>query len=128
MNGADTVIPFSGGGTPELVWRHPSGDSATSFSAQTIRVDTTKYNCFIIKTRTWNYSNNYHFDVITSKNSGNGYIGYQESQGMRKAQIVSSGITITNPMQNAYSSAGTATEYIIPTKIWGLMIDLTNVT
>lgn len=131
VNGADTVIPFSGLSKPELLWTNPN--TASAFAPQTVSLDLSPYKSICIDYRTVANGTERHTyafysvgDNITIPTSTQGYptfIGgaYGSTTGLvstaRNILIATNGITFGSGYT---ASAGASNNYAIPAKIYGI--------
>jgi hypothetical protein len=131
VNGADTVIPFSGLSKPELLWTNPNPTS--SFAAQTVALDLSPYKSVCIEyvqnptSSAKCYPKAFYAvgDTVSIPGSGatqQGFIGgaYGKSGSVygtaRDLTITSTGIVFGT----GYAQNGAGPGYGVPQRIWGI--------
>lgn len=131
----NNVFPYAysmGGMKMDLLWTNPSPSSA--FSAQTVSLDLSKYDLFIIRTTPHKTVSEY-FDCLVIKNVATRIYGYRTNLTTREVLITDTGATFgTGKLASTYNSSitdsadnsipieiyGIKMSYIVPTEVHGL--------
>lgn len=107
--------------TPTLLWTNPSPTS--NFNAQTVSIDLTDYEAFLIYTKGQSSTNTYNYNYVKKTDTGKwilaDYQGDVRYATLRQiTNITDSGMTFGNGAYGWSNNSGS--KYCIPVEIYGL--------